>query len=43
MTKIKPVKAYGKITSQDVTLAIRCIVIGAMVFMVWEILQGRTA
>ena len=41
MTKIKPVRITGIVSLADVLFAIRCMAIGAVLFMVWEITQGK--
>jgi hypothetical protein len=41
MTKIKPVRVTGRIAPADVLFALRCMAIGVVLFMVWEICQGK--
>ena len=43
MTKIKKIEVVGPlgITARDVQYALRCLAIGAVMFMVWEICQGK--
>lgn len=43
MTKIKKMEVVGPlgITARDLLLFLRCLAIGAVVFMVWEICQGK--
>ena len=41
MTKIKPVRITGIVSLADVMFALRFIAIGAVIFMIWEISQGK--
>lgn len=43
MTKIKKIEVVGPfgVTAADVQFALRCLAIGAVLFMVWEICQGK--